>query len=242
MHSIYKSQVKAFAYILNNFLIAITKMPVRSTSEYNFIVSEEIAEIPVNLQLRRVSFEQLTKAVEIATGGNVVIEAVAGGGNLYHVRPGPERKPHAEPILRVFNLSKFLTQKSEEEAQKALEDVHQTVEIAFEMLANAQRAAGKRQRSRNKVDTKFHPGTKLMIVIGDPTDVDVFHEVISQLTGEPRRRPRTDFGSGMPGMNMGMDKDSMGAGGGASEYGGGLQYGFGGDLGGGGLGSRKQRR
>lgn len=175
------------------------------TSGLNFIVSDEIADEQVTLQLRRVSFEQLIKAIEIATEGRVVIETVDGGdGTLYHVRRGPESRPPTQPILRVFNLSKFLAGKKEDEAQKALEDLHQTVEIAFKMLADAQRAAGRRFDSQNKINSKFHPGTKLMIVIGAPADVEVFHEVTSQLIGESRQGPRGMFG-GLGGTGAKLD-------------------------------------
>ncbi|MGB0582643.1 MAG: hypothetical protein ACPGVU_23400 [Limisphaerales bacterium] len=213
----------------------------RVTSGLNFIVAEEIAEEPINLQLRRVTFEQLIAAVEIATAGSVVIEAVAGAGNLYHVKPGKEIQPQAEPVLSVFNLSKFLAGKKDEDAAKSLEELHQTVDIAFEMLANAQRAAGKRSGMRQKVESKFHPGTKLMIVIGTPDDVEVFREVVGQLTGTIRSR--SQMGGAFGGMGSGDDAFGFDGGGGAPAKRNRNNFG-GDDFGGGagGLGALKIRR
>jgi hypothetical protein len=174
-----------------------------SDENVNFVLSDEIADVEVNVRLRNVSFSQLTKAIEMASGGRVQIEAVETG--LYHVRPGEVASVRTQPILRVFNLSKYLSGKADQEAARAIEDLMDTVEMAFDMLNDAKRSAiGSRSaKSKKPLDSKFHPGTKLMLVIGSPADVEVFHEVTSQLLGQPRNSSRSSSGMGM-GMGGGM--------------------------------------
>ena len=205
--------------------IEFIAMPIREVVEYlretmestgvNFIVSDEVAAVEIDLKLRNVSFDQLNTSIEIASEGRVKIESV--DGRLYHIRPGEVRVTRPEPILRVFNLSRILAGRKEAEISQTIEDLHQTVGLAFEMLVEAQRAAGGTgpKKTRIPINSKFHPGTKLMIVIGAPDDVEVFQEVTSQLLGEPRHTVRN---SGNPFGAMGMGgAGGMGMGAGAAD-------------------------
>jgi hypothetical protein len=181
-----------------------------SGENVNFVLSDEIADVEVNLRLRNVSFAQLTKALEISSGGRVQIEAVEAG--LYHVRPGEVRYVPLKPVLRVFNLSKYLSGKPDTESARAIEDLMRTVDLAFDMLNDAKRSANgsKSAKSKKPLNSQFHPGTKLMLVIGSPEDVDVFHEVTSQLLEQPRAPSRGSYGMGMRGgMDDGSEGDGM---------------------------------
>jgi hypothetical protein len=140
----------------------------------------------------------------------VQIEAVEAG--LYHVRPGEVRYVPLKPVLRVFNLSKYLSGKPDTESARAIEDLMRTVDLAFDMLNDAKRSANgsKSAKSKKPLNSQFHPGTKLMLVIGSPEDVDVFHEVTSQLLEQPRAPSRGSYGMGMRGgMDDGSEGDGM---------------------------------
>lgn len=244
--------------------IDFDEMPMRDVVEYlrttmektdvNFILSRDIADVSISLKLRNVPFDQLTVALEIASEGQVRIESV--DGRLYHVRPGEVRAPRLEPVMRVFNLSKYLEGKEGKDETGALENLQQTVDMAFELLSKAQSAAGGGSRALDAgktINSKYHPGTKLMIVIGSPDYVQVFEDVTSQLLGEPRRGIRVGgnpYGAmGMGGLGdmeqagmfggtirgggdeFGLDAGSGGYSSGAGA-GAGISYGYGGGSGG----------
>jgi hypothetical protein len=117
-----------------NEVVEYLRHAVKST-DANFILSEEIANVTVNLQLRNVQFDQLTRAVAIASEGRVEFESV--DGSLYHIRPGEVQVHREKPVMRVFKLANYLQGKEEKEAAKAIEAVHQTAEMAYEMLNEA---------------------------------------------------------------------------------------------------------
>ena len=173
-------------------------------------MSEVVDYLRENLSGENVNFvlsDELTKALEISSGGRVQIEAVEAG--LYHVRPGEVRYVPLKPVLRVFNLSKYLSGKPDTESARAIEDLMRTVDLAFDMLNDAKRSANgsKSAKSKKPLNSQFHPGTKLMLVIGSPEDVDVFHEVTSQLLEQPRAPSRGSYGMGMRGGMGGLGGD-----------------------------------
>jgi hypothetical protein len=218
-------QSPATGAVMNFEEIEFLELPMNEVIDYlreimeptgvNFIVSDDVKDVQVRLQLRNVTFDQLTKAIEIASEGRVAIDPV--DDSLFHVRAGDVKVARAEPVLQVFNLSKFLQGRTDDDAARAVEDLHKTVDIAFEMLSEAQQATGgsAAKKARLPINSKFHPGTKLMIVIGSREDVQVFHEVTSQLLGEPRpsaRRAGNSYGGGMGMLGGGGEMGGAGAG------------------------------
>src|SRR5262249_15188902 len=78
-----------------------------------------------------------------------------------------------------FSLARYLLGKSEDEANKAVAEVENMLELCWELLRDADRSSTKIEAPR----LNLHRGTKLLIVVGQPSQVEVVEQVIGQLQG-----------------------------------------------------------
>lgn len=193
----------------------------------NFIVSDSVRQVPINLRVTNVTFDELSLAIEIATEGQVRFDAV--NERLIHIRPGESIARRTEPVMRVFNLGRLLSEKKESEAAEAMVELQEVVDQAWDLLQKARRESGLISSSRQplKTQSRFHPGTKLLIIVGSPEYVQTYEEVVSQLQGGSHRMTTA---SNRSFWNLGAG----GAGGGSGDAYGGMMGGMGSGFGGGG--------
>jgi hypothetical protein len=114
--------------------IEFEALSMRDVAEYlhvqfsplNFVVAESVANVPVTLRVVNVQFQAVATALEIAPDERVRIDPVSD--RLIHIRDGNVKAPKAEPLMRVFNLSKYFQAASVRELAQA----HKQTEKALE--------------------------------------------------------------------------------------------------------------
>ncbi len=190
--------------------------------EINFVLHPNVKEIPVLLRLRSVTLDDIFTALDISTqvGGQGVDPttgmAVPGGG--LHVNKLNDRmvslsygQPAAvyvvKPVCRAFSLSRYLAGKSEKDVDAALNDIEEALQIAWKMLQAGEQSKSKAQQP----SLNLHRATKLLIVVGQPEQVEVVEQVISQLDGGVAASGAGGTGFGLQGGPGGFSPSSGGA-------------------------------
>ena len=161
----------------------------------NIIVPTSLANIRVSVRLRSVTLDQALRAITIATEGQVQFNQEDQG--LYSATPGMAMAEGKRAMCRVFSLAEYLGGKEKEEAQKAMQDVHEALATAMKLLQVAN-AGYSNQLPR----LELHESTKLLIVVGTAEQLDLVSQVVSALQGGSPAA-RGGFGGptfrGMPG-------------------------------------------
>lgn len=150
-----------------NFLVRNTTAPGAK--------SLDIAGVSIKAKLRNVTLAEILKATELASDHPIKINASREDRLIVfeaHDKTVTGEKP---PIVtRAYNLGDYLAGLNEEQTGKAMQDLHEVIFIAGrykEEIAGGQRIAPK---------IHFHPGTKLLIAIGRPDEM----EIVEQIAGE----------------------------------------------------------
>jgi hypothetical protein len=143
--------------------------------ELNFIVTHGANEQGIRVLLRSVTLDEILKGLEIAAEGQLQITRQDERLVVFD-------KPHAttEPrpaSCRVFNLSNYLGNRVDKEAEAALKELNQALDSAWNMLATAN---GEQDTTRKPM-LNMHRGTKLLIAVGRPDDLEVIDQVVQQL-------------------------------------------------------------
>ena len=160
--------------------------------ELNFIVKEKARSETVSLILRSVTLEEFLKAIEPATDDRVrviwptnnndrlvIFDRRRGSGGPIDPATGLPMSDSSQKICRVFNLSKYLANKSQKEADAAIEGlVDSLLATAWQMLRQAN---GEQEEDRPQLN--IHRGTGLLIAVGRREDLDILEQVVKELQG-----------------------------------------------------------
>jgi hypothetical protein len=160
--------------------------------EINFIVARNVQSESVSLILREVKLEELFKALEFATEGRVRTTWNQNERLVTFEKPPPTTPQPGDPATcRVFNLSRFLADKECKDLDAAVRSVTEALEDGWRMLREANN-----DLTEYTPRLSFHKGSKLLIVVGRPLEVNVADELVRELQGpEPRGGFRRGFGA-----------------------------------------------
>ena len=178
----------------------IVKELRRKFPEINFLIRNSDADnidlgaIPVRMTLRAVTLTEILKALELAAAAPIQITGAPDERLIvFDLKRLETGLPPVGIRSRIFNLSKYLGNRDEKEVDVALRELEQVVRQTGHMLDSSN--PGKR---RFHPQFNFHSGTKLLIVLGRPDELEVVQEVVKELQGQsatnkitstPERRP-----------------------------------------------------
>jgi len=164
--------------------------------EINFLsknqemVSEGQAQVDVNAvsvhiaQLRAVTLEEILQALELATDRPITITGKPDDRLVvFEVKTVSAPRPSIVQT-RAFNLARYLDEGSAPERLKQVEDV-------ISMAGQLQRDRASREHGRS-VDYRpmlhFHSGTKLLIAVGRPDELEIVEQIVRELQGGGNQR------------------------------------------------------
>lgn len=178
--------------------------------EINFVLHPAVKDTPVSLRLRSVTLDDIFTALDIGTqsAGHQVVDPMTGLASqgavqanklndrmvsfTYRQTPLPEA---TKPVCRAFSLSRHLAGKSDKEADNVLNEIEDALKLCWAMLQDADRANTKTEQPQ----LNLHRGTKLLIVVGQPSQVEVVEQVINQVEGGSGSPVAIDPSTGLPG-------------------------------------------
>ena len=163
----------------------IVKELRRQFPEINFLLRNpgeeptEVGSVSIRMVLRAVTLSEILKALELAASSPIQVTGVPDERLVvFEMKRVETGLPPVGIETRVFNLRRYLESRSDEEEALALKQLEDVVHVTANALANA--SAGQR---RLNPELKFHPSTKLLIVVGRPAEVQVVQEVVKELQG-----------------------------------------------------------
>lgn len=179
--------------------------------EINFVLHPAAKDIPVSLKLRMVTLDDIFTALKIGTQNMVQgVDPVTGGSmecavefnklNDRMVSVTYRQTPTSEaskPLCRAFSLSRHLAGKSDKEADNVLNEIEDALKLCWAMLQDADRSNTKTEQPQ----LNLHRGTKLLIVVGQPSQVEVVEQVINQVEGGSGSPVAIDPSTGLPGVS-----------------------------------------
>ena len=145
--------------------------------EVNFIVPENARDATVHLTLRSAALDEILKAIELASEGRIRANYQKDQpDNLvgFMVARAPVRQTPV--ICRVFSLASYLEGRNENDADRAIAQLYQVLEVAWEMTK-------KYERDVQAPSLHIHGGTKLLIAVGREKELAVIEQVIRELQG-----------------------------------------------------------
>jgi hypothetical protein len=157
----------------------------RQFPEINFLLRNpgdepsDVGSVSVRMVLRAVTLSEILKALELAASSPIQVTGVPDERLVvFEMKRVETGLPPAGIETRIFNLRTYLENRTQEEEAIALKQLEDVVRVTAIALANA--SSG--QRLLNP-QLKFHPSTKLLIVVGRPAEVQVVQEVVKELQG-----------------------------------------------------------
>jgi hypothetical protein len=146
-----------------------------------------------NLKIKTSMLPQISDAISIASGN-----AVNGNGG-FRPRGGffgangrqqigestltfTSRESESHPTVEVFNLSGYIQTLGKVDDKV----VSQKLDELQEMILSTLQDLRIYKSSSDAPNFKYHPGTKLLIVIGKPEAIEVSRKIINALSGQPR--------------------------------------------------------
>lgn len=172
----------------------------------------------VALKLRSVTLEDIFTAIGITpqttqTGNGAIdpntgpflpgqfppgaVQAITVSGRMvsFTLRQAPAAEI-AKPVCRAFSRARHLAGKSEAAAGKALEEGEEVLGMCWKLLQDSDRSSTKIATPR----LSLHRATKLLVVAGQPEQIEVVEPVINQLDGARARAggPFIDPNTGLP--------------------------------------------
>lgn len=179
----------------------------------NFILSEDIEDVPIKLILRRVNLSDILEGISLASGG--LVECVTVSERLVNVLGHPSNQMKSQ--IRAFSLRNYLAGLEGDEREEAIVELHGVLDHGWAMMAAAGQGGGGR-----RPELSIHNRTKILIVVGQAEQLRVVEEIVGALqVGVPTRS--------MMGAGYGM---GFGGGGGGAYGGGGSDFGGFGSSGG----------
>lgn len=183
--------------------------------EINFIITGDAKNLPVTLQLRSVTLNDILTALTIAASDQIVVDEV--DERLVTIRPAVRER--SKPMLRAFNLGSYLAKSgsSEEETEEALQEVYDVLVNAWDMF----QSADPEMRHVDMPSLSHHRQTKLLIAVGQEEHLQMIEQIVNALQGVS-----SSMGGGGGGMGGGgYGSGGMGGGGYGGMGGGGGGYG-----------------
>jgi hypothetical protein len=145
----------------------------------NIIVTERAATETVSLQLKDVDLKGVMHGLVMASNGRLSVNS--DDPKLIQIVSDAPAPVSSDAQLKVFNLSRYLNGLSEDQVKGALQQLEEVVELsasAYRQVRGLTKEAG---MERNF--SRFHAGTKLLIVAGPPEFVQVYETVVKELQG-----------------------------------------------------------
>ncbi len=165
----------------------------------NIVLSPDVGKLTIsNLKLNTRAPISIAQAVSVASGGTIVGPGGAGMGGFGGGLRGGERsltfidneRHESKPSVEVFNLSGYIQSLGKVDENVIQQKLDQLQEIIRSTLQDT----GIRSSS-TVPNFKYHPGTKLLIVIGKPEAIEVTRKIVNALSGQQRdgkEDPRLD--------------------------------------------------
>lgn len=148
----------------------------------NIVLSPGTAEIMVqDLRLRSAEFGDLLQALTVATGNNVAWRQDAQVYSLISRASGERR-------VEVFNLTHYIDARASAAKPANQEELNRIVQGVYEMIHDSVAFANDRGPDQ-KVDLRFHPEARLLVVRGSPKAVEVVRKVVAALNEPYQNKP-----------------------------------------------------
>ena len=145
--------------------------------EINFVMADDMKDIPIKLKLRSVNLDDIFTAIALTTKDSVVANKVTDAMVSFQHQEVVGAPVDTKPLCRAFSLSRYLAGKSDKDVDKAMADVEDALNLCWQMLNRADRSNTRGESPQ----LNLHRGTKLLIVVGQPSQVEVVAQVINQL-------------------------------------------------------------
>jgi len=149
--------------------------------DVNFVVNDSAKNILVTLRLHSVTLDNIMEALSIATDGKVRCQRV--DQNMVSVMGRPIK--NEPPALRVYNLSRFLQDKNDKEADAALEELEAVMRLSWQMV----QAADPEASNSSFPDLSIHRKTKLLLAVGHERQLEMVTQVVQALESQGGARP-----------------------------------------------------
>lgn len=151
----------------------------------NIVLSPDVGNIVIpNLKLNTRLPRSISQAVSVASGGEISGPIGAGGGlgaqgdrSLTFIANRPRG---SKSSVEVFNLSGYIQSLGKVDAAV----VRQKLDELQELIATTLKELPTTKESSDLPDFKYHPGTKLFIVIGKPEAIEVTRKIVNALSGQ----------------------------------------------------------
>ncbi len=182
----------------------VVKLLRQEFPELNFIVKQKARSESVSVMLRLVTLEEILKAIDPATEGRVRVIWPTNEFDRMIIFDRTERAVSVDSttglpfpatgkkVCRVFNLSEYLSHFPENEVDGAIKEIRGVLETAWTMLRQANEEADEPAPSLS-----VHRGTKLLVAVGRPEDLQILEQVVIGLQGSaPNTTVETTIESG----------------------------------------------
>jgi hypothetical protein len=167
---------------------------LRATDPHlNIILSPGTGDVQIfNLKLKTTILSSIPDAIDVASGDTIR----GSGGNRGRAFFGPNgpqqisessitftsRDSESHPVVEVFNLSGYIQSlgKVDDDA------VTRELDELRVLIMNTLKDMHIYKSGADMPSFKFHPGTKLLIVIGKPEAIDVTRKIVNALSGQQK--------------------------------------------------------
>jgi len=168
---------------------------------FNSVVQPSLKDVKVSLKLRNVTTQQVLSALTFASEGGVELEDLPDGIVGVKATRSPQTfdsdgRP-IRPECRIFSLAGYLVGKDEKAGHAAIEQFHQSLEAAVQMLNQASP-----QSSVKVPQLQVNPETKLLIAVGMPDDLAVVEQLVGALQGNSWYRKGSGASVAVPTAGM----------------------------------------
>jgi hypothetical protein len=204
--------------------------------DVNIVVASEVPKVKVgNLKLRAANIEQELEALRVACGQRFVwnrafsgggpgaVDPVTGfptpamesGSALYILGPAPASKSGLR--VEAFNLTGYLSEGGgkvdEDVVATKIDELERMVDETIQIYRHIQEDAyGPDPSPRAGLNIRFHRGANLLVLIGDPADIEIAGKLIGALPRVQRAGVASGFGPfghpGFPGGSRGTAYDA----------------------------------
>ncbi len=190
----------------------------------NFALAPGVQKLTIeDLKLRTPRVDEVLEALRVASGNQFTwrygrseaidpatgLPANSADNSLIVLEPDRATSQEEAPrrMVEVFNLRPFLQQLSttkpdDKEVAKTLEELRSIIERTSTVLSEGK----SRDRAMYEYDFQYHPGARLLVVVGSPELVEVARKVINAVNGTA-----VPGGYGVAPAGAGTDSETMDA-------------------------------
>jgi len=150
----------------------------------NIVLSPDVGNIVVqNLKLNTRNVGAVHEAIAVASGGAILNNGGGGGfgrpngmgANLTFV----SGRSNTRPSVEVFNLTGYIQTLGKVDDTIVREKIDGLLKLTQSTLVDDMKMS-----PGDQPNFKFHPGTKLLIVVGKPEAIDLARKIINALPGQ----------------------------------------------------------